>query len=525
MKKIILALILMASASFAFVAVYTEAFSNLRLQWNPQEISLNSSTVVSGKFGMLGSYVTSDWVYAHPLYAPNVIVGGIPRNLLIVADMSDFIYAFDADRPGQAFLWRTQVGTPAPYPYFTVFYTGENLGCLSTPVIDAVNGWLFEVCSNNGTSYLLAKLNLLTGAIISSTTVSASVTGTGDPNGGDCVSGGVVSFCVTTVNRLLFRPGLTLANSNVYISSGGVDQPPWHGWIMGYSESALSQIGVFMTTPNGEGGSIWQSSGGPAVDASGNIYVTTGNGDYNGTANYSMSVLKLSPTLALLDWFTPSNYAALSSADADTSSGPPFLPTSNLVVVGFKDWNAYAINNTCMGHLGGTVGCTAPQIFAMPNQGTPGASTGIFGRMFMNGLAYFCTQSGPVYSYALTGTTFNATPVADTTASFNTHGLMMAGSSNGGAGNLVWGLSPIGSNFSSPSNGVLHAFDATTLTELWNSQTIPADNLGALPKFQVPLIANGRVYVGGQNTVAAFGFPLSTQLGGSMTIGGNTSIH
>jgi hypothetical protein len=42
------------------------------------------------------------------------------------------------------------------------------------------------------------------------------------------------------------------------------------------------QLGAYVSTPNGNGGSFWQSGRGPAADQDGNIYAVTGNGDYDG---------------------------------------------------------------------------------------------------------------------------------------------------------------------------------------------------------------------------------------------------
>jgi hypothetical protein len=54
---------------------------------------------------------------------------------------------------------------------------------------------------------------------------------------------------------------------------------------------------------------------------------------------------------------------------------------------------------------------------------------------------------------------------------------------------------------------VLHAYDATNLNELYNSNQASGgrDQFGAGNKFITPMIANGKVFVGTPNGVAVFG--------------------
>src|SRR5262249_10220936 len=104
----------------------------------------------------------------------------------------------------------------------------------------------------------------------------------------------------------LQRPALLLNNGTVYVAFGSHgDRMEWHGWVMGYDATTLAQTFVSAMTALGSNseGAIWQSGGGPAVDADGFIYVETGNGDFDpSVGSYSNSLLKLSPTNgAILD--------------------------------------------------------------------------------------------------------------------------------------------------------------------------------------------------------------------------------
>ena len=96
----------------------------------------------------------------------------------------------------------------------------------------------------------------------------------------------------------------------------------------------MQQSGSFNTeiTANTAGG-LWQSGRPQAVDGAGDVYVFTGNAQgsagYDGSSSFSESVVKLDPAqgLALVDWFTPSNWSYLDSHDLDLSgSGPMLIP-------------------------------------------------------------------------------------------------------------------------------------------------------------------------------------------------------
>src|SRR5258708_2735918 len=113
------------------------------------------------------------------------------------------------------------------------------------------------------------------------------------------------------------------------------DQLPYNGWLFAYSAAGtgvLHQVAIFCTSPNKGASAIWQSGDGPAADPAGNIYVATGNGDFdlnNGGQDAGNSVLKLalrSGALVVLDYFSPSDTANLTANDLDLGAGGPILP-------------------------------------------------------------------------------------------------------------------------------------------------------------------------------------------------------
>ncbi len=168
------------------------------------------------------------------------------------------------------------------------------------------------------------------------------------------------------------RPGLLLLNGIVYVGFGSHgDNGPWHGWILAYNAATLQQTSVLCFTPNGEGSGVWQGGAGLAADVPdpvnhpyGRMFVTTGNGTYDATTPFSNAMdfgdddIRLDLTngvLKVVDSFTPSNQANLSSADQDLGSGGAvLLPAqtgahpNELVQVG-KSGTIYVIDRDNMG--------------------------------------------------------------------------------------------------------------------------------------------------------------------------------
>lgn len=508
--------------------VPTANIDSSRTNANPSEAILTPAAVTSVKFAILGTLAVDGPIFAQPLFVPAVTVSGGPHDLLIVATMNNSVYAFDANNPGAAALW-SNLAFATPYSGYpgqpgSALYD-KPLGCLSTPVADVANSMLYVVCDTSTPNWVIRQLSLTTGATLISTTIAGQVVGTGDPGGGDTTSGANLLF----FPRFEFqRMGLALSGGNVYVGFASVeDSRPYHGWLMTYSTSTLAQTAIWCSTPNGWGGGIWMSGGAPAIDGSGNLYVTTGNGTtYDGSTNFTNSALKFSSSLSMSDWFTPSNNGAIDTADADMSSNRIILiPGTSLGVVAGKDFNVYSIDTTCMGHLQGSSGCTL-QAFKTNASGTPGPASGSYGGAFAISNLYLPTTTGSFYAFAFSAGSFNTTPVLQSTT-FGVPGpAQMLVSSNGAATGILWAVTTALSTHAVIRPGTLRAIDPATLAELWNSDTIGHNTLGTITKFAAPVVANGKVFVSTQsNYVAMYGLTPNIQFRGTVNIRGSITVR
>ena len=473
------------------------------------ETTLNAANVVPGSFGLVFKLQVDDNIMAQPLYVPNVTINGTSHNVLYVATMSDSLYAFDAD-VGGAPLWTFNLATfenATPVPIAQFAYSGNkniinNLGILSTPVIDLPTNTLYAVActlENNTLVYRLHAVDITTGV---------------PRTGSGVVISGIYGTMTFDARNQWQRISLVLVGSHVVFGFGALELEStanlYSGWVMAYDKSALAQTGIFATVTVGNGGAgAWQSGRPPVVDSSGYVYVMTGNG-YNGTGydgvhNFSESVLKLDPTngLKLVDWFTPSNWLTLDNNDLDlTSSGPMMVPSTSLLLGGGKTGVLYVLNSTNLGKntANDTGAIQKIQISASELRGGPV----YWQRSTANGgpLLYDWGVSDALKSFAFNGTTFATTP----SATGNVGGqiwpggiLTLSASGDTPRTGVLWATVATSGDAENnpPVPGELYAFDAGNVaTQLWNSNmNASRDSFGNFAKFVPPLVANGRVYV------------------------------
>jgi hypothetical protein len=285
---------------------------------------------------------------------------------------------------------------------------------------------------------------------------------------------------------------------------------------MAYAANTIQQKGVWVTTPNGDDGGIWQSGAGLAADSSNNIYFAAGNGTFNansGGLDYGDSIVKLrfpsSGAFAVSDYFTPFDQASLNAGDRDLGSAGPILlpdpsatsPHPHLLVQAGKEGTIYLINRDNMGHFNAR---DNSQIV----QSIPGAIIGGWSTpAWWNENVYFGGSGDSLKSFMfhVFSGLLSLTPNSQSTTLFNFPGVTPSISANGMTNGILWALQE--DAFATHGAAVLHAYDAINLSnELYNSnQVFTRDNPGSAVKFAVPTIANGKVYVGSEYQFAVYG--------------------
>jgi hypothetical protein len=513
--------LLLSTALSAQVDILTQHYNIQRTGWNDQEQHLNTTNVKPGTFGKLFTCAVDDQVYGQPLIVSGVTLPGIgQRNVLYVATVNNTVYAFDADASQASGPYWSKNLTPAgARPPLNTDMTGAcggnyvdfsgHMGIVGTPVIDKTTNTLYLVSrtistdgSKTFTQYLHA-IDITTGAekANSPKVIAAQVSGSGEGS-----SGGKLPFDPQKQNQ---RPGLLLLNGVVYIGfSSHCDWDPYHGWLLGYDASSLQQKYVYCSTPDGGEGGIWMAGSGPSVDEAGNIFVATGNGstgvgtDVTSPRNRATSLLKLSPSLAQLDYFTPTNYATLNTADLDFGCSEVLvIPGMNRAFVGAKDGSLFL---TDVNNLGGyqSSGNNVVQEISL---GTSAHLRSSFGY-------YKGTANEFVYTWS-ENTALKAFPVNRAAGNFDlTHvitsglqgptgnnGANMTTSSNGNDDNtaILWATHANNCDANHQvCPGIVRAVNAANATnELWNSSMVPGDNVGNYAKFSSPVVANGKLYV------------------------------
>jgi outer membrane protein assembly factor BamB len=375
--------------------------------------------------GWTQTAITGD-IYAEPL-----VYGGT----VYIATQANYLYALDAGTG--AIQWSMQLSTPMSSSVLPCGNISPNVGITSTPVIDTSLNRIYMVGMVSTEHYVLWGVNLTTHAI----DVNAVV----DPG----------------VNTVVLHEGqrgaLRISQGVVYIPFGGRwgDCQPYHGQVLGARATDGAVLYSFST--RGFGSGIW-ATGGMSIDASGNVYVATGNGD----PPDSESVFVLSPTLSVLYHWIPANQAALDTGDIDVGSISPGLVGGGDVIQGGKSGDSVLLDSTmgerqnthvCNGENFGATGYFSPYIYMPCNAGL-----------------FALQQSGHTFTTKWSRSFQSGPPII--------------------AGGAVMALDV--------SNGTLHAMDPVSGTDITTASA------GTVGHFATPATGYGMVFVGATSQVVAF---------------------
>jgi outer membrane protein assembly factor BamB len=494
--------------------ILTAQYDNSRTGADLHETILKPSNVNSRDFGKLFFRTVDGDVFAEPLYVASLTIPGKgKRDVVFVATEHDSVYAFDMNGKHDAPLWKTSfvdaqhgITTLTENEVFCPFITPE-VGITPTPVIDAASKTIYVLARTNENGAFVQKLHALDitngkERAGSPVVISAAVRGSGD-----AAMNGRVSFDPLKENP---RAALLLVGGEVYLTwASSCDVGPYHGWVMAYDARTLRQTAVLNTSPDGGDAGIWQSDTGPAADDDGNIYVATGNGDFNGAKaggrDFGDSVLKLhleDNHLVVRDYFTPFNQKELNAKDWDLGSQGPLLPPAqagahpHLLVISGKEGKLYLLDRDKMGKF--HEGSDTQIVQAIKVKDAYGAAA------YWHSHIFFTDRSDTTRDFILKGqlvlngvTSRMASPAATPIVS-----------ADGTKNAILWVVSTKEWNEAHMDrHAVLHAYDANDITrEFYNSeQRSERDRADMTVRFCIPTVADGHVFIGARGRLDVYG--------------------
>ena len=500
-----------------------------RTGWNRHERILTPQTVSQTTFGLLKTVVLDDQVDAEPLLVEDIEIDHRRHDVIYVVTENNTVYAIDAD--SGAVLKHRHLGTPVPRP-LNCENNGNAVGINSTPTIDVSSRTLYLISyrmSGSAAIHELHALDLATLKERSHSPVKVAATNT--------LQNGSTYLFDSSVQRQ--RPGLLQANGNIYAGFGSFcdfKSSQSRGWVLGWNQATLKSVAhselpnkvlapsatfdCYFHSPWTSNhpcylSSIWMSGFGLASDEEGHIYFTTGNttpGIYDSTWNLAESVIKLSAKLDKVDdFFTPADESGLDGGDTDYGSGGALVlpdqpgPMPHLVVAAGKEGNLFIMDRDT-GKMGGYNTVANKPLSVWVDECWCGPSyfeggDGI-GRVISSGgnqvrVWKVDTAAAPALSQEGTAA-IDAGQDGGFLTSVSSHGTHHDSA-------IIWAVShAVGSD----SHLQMYAFNAKpaggTLPQLWTGEAGSWPNNGGNANI-VPMVANGRVYVGSYQELQIFG--------------------
>ncbi|MGA7693559.1 MAG: hypothetical protein WCA76_00950 [Candidatus Sulfotelmatobacter sp.] len=291
----------------------TRSADNARSGWNPRETQLTQASVASK--GIIRATIIpvigdARGVEAQPLILPNVKTKRGTRDVMVLPSMADIVRGVDAhDGSG---IWQFTLGTPITGSQnIDSHQINQFWGCLSTGVIDPDTQRLYQVCwvspdktGNPQTArYFMFVLKVADGSQVVPPVLIQGKSGTQDFNA--AMRKQRSSLVETNINGVKTVFG---CSGTTYETGAGAS-----GYCFAF-DVASNTVSAMLALTAGEGAGVWMAGQGAAADSQGYLYVTTGNGDFDGVSQWGESFLKLKYTpasegtpasLQVIDHWTP----------------------------------------------------------------------------------------------------------------------------------------------------------------------------------------------------------------------------
>ncbi|WP_213806448.1 hypothetical protein [Granulicella sp. dw_53] len=303
----------------------TRSADNGRSGWNSQETQLTQASVASrgiARVTIIPLVGDARGMEAQPLILPGVLTQRGTRDVLVLPSMANVVRGVDA-HDGSS-IWQTTLGTPVTgSKAIDMWQINQFWGCISTGVIDPDLKRLYQVCwvlpnaqgtplpagapstNPNIARYFMFVLNMGDGSLA---TEPVLISGTSNGQ----------SFVNPKFPRKQ-RSSLVETNINgvktVFGCSGTIQETS--AGAAGYCfafDVASNTMAAMLAMTEGEGAGVWMGGQGAAADPNGDLYVTTGNGDFDGVRQFGESFLKIRYTpasagnaasLKVVDHWTP----------------------------------------------------------------------------------------------------------------------------------------------------------------------------------------------------------------------------
>jgi hypothetical protein len=270
----------------------TRSADNARSGWNPHETLLTQASVQTK--GIIRQTIIplvgdARGMEAQPLILPNVMTPMGTRDVMVLPSMANVIRGVDAhDGSG---IWQVPLGAPVnSSTRIDSKNINQHWGCISTGVIDPDSKRLYQVCwvSGDGSgSPDTAKYFMFVRNVGDGSQVVPPVLIEGKSDNQDFDSqmrkqrSSLVETNVDGVKTVFGCAG------TIFETSAGAA-----GFCFAF-DVASNKVSTMLALTAGEGAGVWMAGQGIVADPEGNLYVLTGNGDFDGNSQWGESFLKL----------------------------------------------------------------------------------------------------------------------------------------------------------------------------------------------------------------------------------------